>query len=398
MKRRLLLPLFVSASVALVMAGPAAFGQGVQVPIGGPEDSQQFKLKYIVPRMKQTGRLPTIRGEAANNMTIPLWDYTVVSPVDGNTYSGMMVGRNPFFHGHRTTLVQTYLIPVVLTFADSGHVFDPTAPNSCIGGATVENLVLNSPIFANVSYTMNGVNVGNTQYVDAFQRGNFWSNVSITGDSYHTLLSVATLSPVRISVAAGNGITSPPAACGQPFGRMSYEAWDTFVRNTLIPSLAAQGVGPTNLPIFLFDSVFLYIGGNPANCCALGYHDAYGTPLQTYSPLAFDSTGLIGGNTNVMSHEIGEWLNDPTASNPTPGWGHTGQTTGCQNNLEVGDPLSPGFGTPTNPFTVPLPGFTYTLQELAFFSWFYRQTPSIGVGGLYSNNATFTTNAGALCR
>jgi hypothetical protein len=397
MKSTLLLP-FVSAAVALAIAAPNVFGQGVQKPIGVPEVSQQFKVKYFVPRMKETGRLPAIRDEALNNMTIPLWDYTIVSPVDGNTYAGMMVGRSPFFHGHRTTVVQTHLIPVVLTFADSGHVFDPTAPNPCIGGATVENLVLNSPIFMNVNYTMNGVVVGNTQYIDAFQRGNFWSNVSITGDSYHTLLSVATLPPVKISVPAGNGITSRLAPCGQPAGIMSLEIWDAFVQNTLIPSLAAQGVGPTNLPIFLFDSVFLYQGGNPSNCCVLGYHMAYGTPLQTYSPQGFDSTGLIGGNISVMSHEIGEWLNDPTTSNPTPLWGHTGQTTGCQNNFEVGDPLSPGFGTPTNPFAIPLPGFTYTLQELAFFSWFYRQAPSIGVGGLYSDNGTFITNAGAICR
>jgi hypothetical protein len=93
-----------------------------------------------------------------------------------------------------------------------------------------------------------------------------------------------------------------------------------------------------------------------------------------------------------MSHEIAEWLDDPNGSNPVPPWGAEGQVQAgsCQNNLEVGDPLSPGFGTPTNPFSVLMPnGVTYTLQELAYFSWFYGGA-SLGSGGLYSDNGTFT--------
>jgi hypothetical protein len=64
-----------------------------------------------------------------------------------------------------------------------------------------------------------------------------------------------------------------------------------------------------------------------------------------------------------MAHEIGEWMNDPFGNNPTPLWGHTGQVSGCQNNLEVGDPLT---GTIVPPVVMPN-GFTYHLQELAFF-------------------------------
>lgn len=43
-------------------------------------------------------------------------------------------------------------------------------------------------------------------------------------------------------------------------------------------------------------------------------------------------------------------------------------------------------------------GFTYHVQDLAFFSWFYRQSPSIGLGGVYSLFGTFKTSAGAACR
>ena len=63
--------------------------------------------------------------------------------------------------------------------------------------------------------------------------------------------------------------------------------------------------------------------------------------------------------------------------------------TRCQANLEVGDPLS---GTI---FPVTSGTFTYHLQELAFFSWFYRQSPSIGLNGAYSDQDHFKTPAAA---
>ena len=87
-----------------------------------------------------------------------------------------------------------------------------------------------------------------------------------------------------------------------------------------------------------------------------------------------------------MSHEVAEWMDDPNTSNPVPPWGGEGQvpSPNCQANLEVGDPLT---GTDVSPVT--LGGFAYTLQELAFFSWFYGG-PSLGSGGNYSNNGKFT--------
>jgi hypothetical protein len=85
-------------------------------------------------------------------------------------------------------------------------------------------------------------------------------------------------------------------------------------------------------------------------------------------------------------------MDDPLGDNPTPAWGHVGQVGGCQNNLEVGDPLT---GTQIPPVTMPN-GFTYHLQELAFFSWFYG-APSMAVNNWFSDNNTFTTDAGPPC-
>ena len=65
---------------------------------------------------------------------------------------------------------------------------------------------------------------------------------------------------------------------------------------------------------------------------------------------------------------------------------------GCQNNLEVGDPLS---GTNFSPIGG-RNGYTYHLQELAFFSWFFGN-PSLGIHGWDSNNGTFLSDAGPVC-
>ena len=89
---------------------------------------------------------------------------------------------------------------------------------------------------------------------------------------------------------------------------------------------------------------------------------------------------------SIASHEIGEWMDDPLAYNPTPPWGNVGQVSGCQANLEVGDPLS---GTLMPPIT--MNGKEYQMQELAFFSWYFNKAndPSVGAGGKFSSNGTF---------
>jgi hypothetical protein len=59
----------------------------------------------------------------------------------------------------------------------------------------------------------------------------------------------------------------------------------------------------------------------------------------------------------------------------------------------VGDPLT---GTNIPPVVGPN-GFTYNLQELAFFSWFCG-APSIAVNGWFSDSNTFATDTGPVCR
>jgi hypothetical protein len=175
MKRVLALVL----TTAFLCLGPAR-GWG-QVPA---DDAQQRrKPRFKVMHMKNSqALLPAIRRQASSGNIIPLWNYSLVSPFDKLSYSGQMVGRSPFYHGYRSTVIQSYLIPVKLTFSD-GTVLDPTTSNSCLGATTL-SVVQNSPIFQTTDWIMNGVDVGTAQYIDAFQRANFWSDVSVAGNSY----------------------------------------------------------------------------------------------------------------------------------------------------------------------------------------------------------------------
>jgi hypothetical protein len=386
---------FLSSSLlaaAIFCVAPVA-SSGQEQPTVPPK---KYKIIHIVPKKQFTPEdLAKIGSQNAASKTIPLWTY-FVKGYDSVTYGpGYMVGRAPYAHGHRSTTIPTYLIPVIFTFADTGTVFDPTSADACSpNGGSVLSLVEESPLFQNAPFTMNGVSMGSRQYLDAFQRGNFWSYVA--GTPYQTVFSSTptVLPAVSVTVPSANGSTQF-GVCGL-FGAMEVNWWDNLLQTTIIPSLASHGVGPANFPQFVFDSVVMY-DTTISNCCALGYHNSYmnGGVFQTYSANDFDTSGVFGGDTSVMSHEIGEWLDDPNGMNLVPKWGAEGQVPSgsCQNNLEVGDPLSPNPSTPTNPFSVLMPnGVTYTLQELAYFSWFYGG-PSVGSGSLYSDNGTFKGNA-----
>jgi hypothetical protein len=164
-------------------------------------------------------------------------------------------------------------------------------------------------------------------------------------------------------------------------------------------TLTRPGISPKTFPMFMLYNTGMSIGNpfNLNNCCAGGYHGinpVSPVTFQTYTPFDFQTNGvfLAADDTVILSHEAAEWMNDPYDVNPTPAWGHTGQVSACQNNLEVGDPLT---GTNTSTI-VGRNGFTYHLQELAFYSWFYG-APSVAIHKWFSDNGTFLTDAGPPC-
>jgi hypothetical protein len=415
--RKLLVVVFCTLA-ALSAAASAAFGQEQQK--AAPRLQVRHAIKAARAADAEAVKNSVAAGSASKTPMLPLFTFDVESDRDNNNYTGVMVGADPFSRrGDKDTHVKTFIVPVIITTNSVGTSFDPTTgiigtgpgvttfdptanDNHCLSAPNNNPLRVfqHTPMFDKYDISVGGIDMGHTQYIDAFQRANFWNVLGEDGrEDYHVLLDpVLTLSPIAINVPADLGITLPPAAfpaCG-PFGIVDINFFDLYLNNNVLPALQPQ-VNAGNFPIFLLYNVVL---AGPVTelgtCCILGYHGTSNfLPIQTYSPSDFDTTGLFGstqGDSNTLAHEVGEWVNDPFGNNPTPAWGHTGQVPGCQNNLEVGDPLS---GTNFSDIGG-RNGFTYHLQELAFFSWFFS-SHSTAVHGWFSNNNTFTTDAGPVC-
>jgi hypothetical protein len=356
---------------------------------------------------------------------VPVWTYTVRNAGrDGLNHVGALVGTNPFM-GKMTSRIPVVIVPMIVTTHTiatglTAGTFTPTVPgdvtqNSGAAQTTCltapnnvpSTLIDQSPIFQNAPFTFGGVYMGNTQYIDAVQRAEFYRALGNDPDNYHVLFSpVRIIAPVKVDVPANEGLATdvPGDAASTIFGTcgtvqfLDINWFDSYINGTILPQLAKQGIGPGTIPIFFLYNTNLASPVTDLNsCCVLGYHSSAGEPRpkQLYAVAETDVSGLfpIGiENTAVLAHELGELVNDPYGDNEVPPWGHTGQVAGCQENLEVGDPLT---GTPMPPVTMPN-GFTYQLQELAFFSWFYGGQ-SLGVNGWYSSNGTFTSDAGPVC-
>jgi hypothetical protein len=264
------------------------------------------------------------------------------------------------------------------------------AQDPCDSSATAVSRFQHSPLVQNVTnLTINGINVGTTQFINGFRRAEFWSQIN-GATAYQNTLSFTTAAESSVS-AGQNGILYG-AGCTR-LGIVNIYWLDNYLTGTLLPQLANSGVGGTSkFVIFLMRNVVASNSSPPSvnSCCILGYHGATGSTVQTYSAIEWDTTGLFGANTTdaaVSAHEIGEWMDDPLGTNATPAWGGIGQVSGCQSNLEVGDPLS-GKDMPT----ITMNGKTYHLQELGFFSWFFNKlgVGSLGAGGKFSSNGTFS--------
>jgi hypothetical protein len=317
------------AALACCLAGSAVAQDGIQV-VGDP-----------VPRFVT---LPPKPGTQVADPAVSLPTWTGSFTYAGHTYSYYMVGTAP--KTGKSTTVKTFIIPVKVVIPTC--TTDPKVDTE--SGKTVQYLTTHSPIFKNLKYTLGGTVIGTTQYEDAFQRANFWGTVkSHTG--YHVLISpTPTVLPELVLTPGANG------GCGHPFGPlaglMDINYFDAQANNYI--GTHSQ-ITPATLPIFMTDNLYLTSGG----CCIGGYHSASGP--QSYSHFTFITTnGVFSQDTAALSHEIGEWMDDPGvkgAFNPVA----------C-GILEVGDPEE-GFAN-YGDFPYPLGGFTYHLQDLTFLEYF----------------------------
>ncbi len=127
---------------------------------------------------------------------------------------------------------------------------------------------------------------------------------------------------------------------------------------------AIKQINPAALPIFITYDVYLTQSNiGLTGCCIGGYHSANGPQPggQTYSMSTYvDSVGAFAQDVSALSHELGEWLDDPFVDNGV----------NCSDNgiMEVGDPLEGNSNYGGYPYT--LGGFTYNLQSLVFIGYF----------------------------
>src|SRR5271165_6417951 len=266
---------------------------------------------------------------------------------NGNNHNFVMVGADP--STNQGALIPTWIIPVKIVLS-TGEVFDP------ISGGPFSPLArtIISPIFDHTTdYTQGGVDLGHTQYIDAFQRGNFWSIVQNNPNS-HLLLGGATagvtvLPELTLNVPAQYGKT------GSPFGHLVGEVDINYFDGQISTYMTQQPqIQPNTFPIFIVNDVYLTEGG----CCIGGYHSANGA--QTYAMFDYDDhPGVFSQDVSALSHEVGEWADDPLYPNQN--------NTPC-GILEVGDPLENNRNYGAFPYT--LHNFTYNLQDLTFIGYF----------------------------
>jgi len=394
-------------AVAMAMAPPAA-AEATPSAVHGVRmapfvSKAGWKVRYVTLK-HPTPDLAELTRQAAAGTTVPFWTSTIKSPLDGKTYTMSMVGSSPFAATKTNTNV-VYVPYIARLHFPGGYVLDPTLAGTC-DTESVSTRFYNSPLFFPAVFESNGVFVstgvtGGTQLASAFQRANFWT--SVHGTQYGvTLQRFAAPQVVDITVPSPGFASTQTATCASglkyvTFGEMDINAYDAVVQ-----SFIRSHTGPSELPILLTYN-FVLFDGSTSNCCILGYHSAIGTTAgtRTYSVGSVIDPGIFTNvsDTSVWSHEITEWLDDPFvqagvvgggADDATPLWGHIGQVSGCQGNLEVGDPLS---GDPLWTETG-VAGYIYHFQDLAFHDWFYRTT-STGAGGKYSMKGILTTVQGA---
>ena len=361
---------FIVVSVCLTLLVGMGFAQKLtqlQVVQGDSPYIKDAKPMFaVIPR--------AANAPAANqpDVQVPIWTGTF--KFNNQTFTYHMVGTDPAA-GSATSNIPLVIVPLKFHFTDGTNL--SASQTVCGDVKNTKFRVKNSPLIKKAAFTPGGTNVGTTQYVDAFQRANFWNFVSTTAPNYHVLLSPVSVKPLQTINVGGSGSTQA-GPCAR-IGKVDINFFDNIAMN-LLTQLA---IPANTLPLFLSYNTFETSGGQ---CCILGYHSTNNAGTQAYAVAAYSDPGIFSvpiQDIHALSHEIGEWMDDPLipSVNIVPAWGHVGQVPGCQNNLENGDPVT------GNAFTVHTGGlfpFTYHPEDLVFLPWFSRTTPSTSVNGWFT--------------
>jgi len=273
------------------------------------------------------------------------WDFSWT--YGGTKYTAVFLGTDPS-KGSKSTTIPVEIIPVITKY--SGVTENPLTTK--VNGTNVVALTDTSPIFeSKTTYKQGTTNLGTTQYEDAFVRGQAWGYAVSKNTGYHVLLGMPKVEST-LTINATSKETNP-------FGSSEVLLLDINTFDNDIQSRVAA-LPANSLPLFITVNTFLTSGGS---CCIGGYHNYNGT--QAYSMFTYiTDVGSFAQDVSALSHELGEWLDDPLTNN----------SVAC-GIYEVGDPLEGGQpGHPYGTWAYSLHGFTYHLQDLVLPAYFGAPT------------------------
>ncbi|HEX6771903.1 MAG TPA: hypothetical protein VF126_07745 [Acidobacteriaceae bacterium] len=328
------------------------------------------------PKGKYTVMPPRLYSEQAmartSSLSLQTWNGSF--SYGGSTYTYNMVGAAP--SSNTSASVPVYIIPVKIVVGRRNRqsTFDPAHVLS--NGKSVTQNTVDSPLFtSSVDYKLGSVDVGSTQYIDAYQRANFWGTVSSHTSSHLLLGGPTVVAEQTLTVPTNYGKTGSPF--GFTAGLVDINWFDAQLPNIM----AAEGIQPNAFAIFLTYDVYLTQGGS---CCIGGYHSAEGSASnpQSYAEATYvDRSGVFSQDVSALSHEIGEWADDPLVANPN------GNQTPC-GILENGDPLenTANYGD----YAYTQNGYTYHLQDLVMLPYFGAPASTSANGWFSFHNASLS--------
>ena len=320
-------------------------------------------------------------------ITVPTWSDTFSrqTPNGAKNYSYTMVGTNPWA-GSATTRIPTEIVPLALIFSN-GRSLD--------GGSTVASTVA-SPLFQPFVSP-----AGFTQFGDAVARTSFYSAVRSASPNWHVLLGTPTVLPTQtITIPTEHGFEFMGSSSGASIGLVDMD----WFHGQLEKLIKALDLDPRTLPVFLTYNTFLF-ADTPGKCCVIGFHSTLASPglgntqnVNTYIWASYSDPHIFASpieDITALSHELAEWYSDPHIRNVVPAWVQPGTGTCFSNLLEVGDVIQ---SDPNLSFRVQSHGTDYHPQDVALFSWFAGQTPSIGLEGRYSYRGDKLRGPAEVCR
>ncbi|MBV9571208.1 MAG: hypothetical protein JO056_08210 [Alphaproteobacteria bacterium] len=350
MRIRLASLAMLATSVAALTAFSASAdqaNQGVAKPLFGV-------IPANAPGHAATDKIVRLRKPAAQ---ISQWNGSFVD-LHGTRRTFTMIGPDPT-RNNATTTIPFQIVPVIMTYTLFGNQkFDPTVDQYSDGETVMQNFQTSPLLTSDIDFKSGGVDLGNTQYIDAYQRGNFYKKRVKKGNTnYHVVLGSPTvLAPLNISVGAGQGVVETNPFGAQLVGTYGFGAMDSKITGYISTH---SEITPDKFVFFVTHNVFLTSGG----CCIGGYHSAtHAQPGgQTYGYTTFiTESGSFSQDVSAASHEIGEWMDDPFIDN----------RVGCTDNsiLENGDPLvgKANYGS----IHYLAHGFNYDLQDLVYLGYF----------------------------